>query len=326
MLVAGPAPARLPARGPAYRGRSGCAASSSSPRSGRSPTSGGRSSSCSPTSSAPRCRRSRSTTRPTGDATEATVLGPFFDEGRPGDPDRRRHRRRRLGPAAAGSRAPSATPPAAPVPGARLDVWEADGDGSLRHAVRRRPRHHAAATCAPTTRAGTRSGHRPRRSIPSRTTAPSATCSRAAGRTPMRASHLHFLVTAAGYRTLVTHIFVSGRRTCSTGHRLRGQGLADQGLHPATRRYPDPGRPLVGGVGRAPASTSSWRPRNHHDRLSHRARRGPTSSENRCPPAGSVWARAADLLAAGHPVVLTCSKRSALVYPAAQITTRKWPT
>ena len=26
----------------------------------------------------------------------------------------------------------------------------------------------------------------------------------------MRAAHLHFMVTAAGYRTLVTHIFVAG--------------------------------------------------------------------------------------------------------------------
>jgi hydroxyquinol 1,2-dioxygenase len=32
----------------------------------------------------------------------------------------------------------------------------------------------------------------------------------AVGRSPMRASHLHFMVTAAGRRTLVTHIFVRG--------------------------------------------------------------------------------------------------------------------
>ena len=32
----------------------------------------------------------------------------------------------------------------------------------------------------------------------------------AAGRSPMRASHLHFMVTADSYRTLVTHIFVRG--------------------------------------------------------------------------------------------------------------------
>ncbi|HET6706262.1 hypothetical protein [Amycolatopsis sp.] len=32
----------------------------------------------------------------------------------------------------------------------------------------------------------------------------------AAGRSPMRASHLHFMVSHAGHRTLVTHIFVRG--------------------------------------------------------------------------------------------------------------------
>jgi hydroxyquinol 1,2-dioxygenase len=32
----------------------------------------------------------------------------------------------------------------------------------------------------------------------------------AVGRSPMRASHLHFLVRADGFRTLVTHIFVRG--------------------------------------------------------------------------------------------------------------------
>jgi hydroxyquinol 1,2-dioxygenase len=32
----------------------------------------------------------------------------------------------------------------------------------------------------------------------------------AAGRSPMRASHLHFMVSADGKRTLVTHIFVRG--------------------------------------------------------------------------------------------------------------------
>jgi protocatechuate 3,4-dioxygenase beta subunit len=32
----------------------------------------------------------------------------------------------------------------------------------------------------------------------------------ATGRSPMRAAHLHFMVTAPGHRTLVTHIFVRG--------------------------------------------------------------------------------------------------------------------
>ncbi|MCQ0018997.1 dioxygenase family protein [Actinomadura madurae] len=35
----------------------------------------------------------------------------------------------------------------------------------------------------------------------------------AVGRSPMRASHLHFMVIAGGHRTLVTHIFVRGDET-----------------------------------------------------------------------------------------------------------------
>jgi protocatechuate 3,4-dioxygenase beta subunit len=38
----------------------------------------------------------------------------------------------------------------------------------------------------------------------------------AAGRTPMRASHLHFMVSAPGQRTLVTHIFVRGDELLAT--------------------------------------------------------------------------------------------------------------
>jgi hydroxyquinol 1,2-dioxygenase len=38
----------------------------------------------------------------------------------------------------------------------------------------------------------------------------------ATGRSPMRASHLHFMVRAAGMRTLVTHIFVRGDELLST--------------------------------------------------------------------------------------------------------------
>jgi len=38
----------------------------------------------------------------------------------------------------------------------------------------------------------------------------------AVGRSPMRASHLHFLVRATGYRELVTHIFVAGDELLDT--------------------------------------------------------------------------------------------------------------
>ena len=39
---------------------------------------------------------------------------------------------------------------------------------------------------------------------------PVGSAARGVGRSPMRAAHLHFMVTAPGFRTLVTHIFVRG--------------------------------------------------------------------------------------------------------------------
>ena len=44
----------------------------------------------------------------------------------------------------------------------------------------------------------------------------------ASGRSPMRASHLHFLVQAPGLRRLVTHIFVRGDELVGLRQRVRG--------------------------------------------------------------------------------------------------------
>jgi hydroxyquinol 1,2-dioxygenase len=44
----------------------------------------------------------------------------------------------------------------------------------------------------------------------------------AVNRSPVRASHLHFLVTAPGYRTLVTHIFVEGDPQIEIGDSVFG--------------------------------------------------------------------------------------------------------
>jgi hydroxyquinol 1,2-dioxygenase len=41
-------------------------------------------------------------------------------------------------------------------------------------------------------------------------------------RSPVRASHLHFMVTAAGLRTLVTHIFVEGDPQIEIGDSVFG--------------------------------------------------------------------------------------------------------
>jgi hydroxyquinol 1,2-dioxygenase len=143
-----------------------------------------------------------------GDATEATVLGPFFDEGAPeiqiGGDIAQGGKGRPLW--VEGTVRDSA---GAPVPGARLDVWEADGEGlyDMQYDDDRL-----------STRGWLRSDDEGRYSFwaisplnyPVPDDGPVGDLLRASGRTPMRASHLHFLVTAASYRTLVTHIFVKG--------------------------------------------------------------------------------------------------------------------
>jgi hydroxyquinol 1,2-dioxygenase len=95
------------------------------------------------------------------------------------------------------------------VPGARIEVWEADQDGFYDVQYdddRTAGRAHLfsaddgsfrfwAVTPTP---------------YPIPHDGPVGRMLAAAGRSPMRASHLHFMVNAEGLRTLVTHIFVRG--------------------------------------------------------------------------------------------------------------------
>ncbi len=140
--------------------------------------------------------------------TESTVLGPFFVEGAPDVP---------LGGDVA--RGAPGEPcwvegtvrdtAGAPVPGAVLEVWEADEEGLYdvqhgdgRSAARGRLRadddgrfRFWAITPTP---------------YPIPHDGPVGELLAATGRSPVRASHLHFLVQAPGLRTLITHVFVRG--------------------------------------------------------------------------------------------------------------------
>lgn len=143
-----------------------------------------------------------------GDATEATVFGPFFVEdapeitnggniagGAPGQPcwvegtvkDRSGN----------------------PVPGARIEVWEADEDGF--YDVQYTDGRVSGRAHLFTDTEGKYSfwGLTPT-PYPIPHDGPVGKMLEATGRSPMRASHLHFMVTAPGLRTLVTHIFVAG--------------------------------------------------------------------------------------------------------------------
>lgn len=143
-----------------------------------------------------------------GGATEATVTGPFFVEGAPFVP---------LGGDVSGGAAGEpcwvegtvADTAGRPVPGARLEIWEADDDGfyDVQYGDDRvAARGHLFSdergafrfwALAPTP-------------YPIPHDGPVGRLLEATGRSPMRASHLHFMVSADGLRTLVTHIFVRG--------------------------------------------------------------------------------------------------------------------
>ncbi|MBO1337940.1 dioxygenase [Streptomyces sp. VRA16 Mangrove soil] len=142
------------------------------------------------------------------DATEATVVGPFYVDGSPEVP--------LGGDISAGA---SGEPcwvegtvtdtEGKPVAGARIDVWEADADGFYdvqydhgRLAARGRLHtdEHGAYRfwgLTPTP-------------YPIPHDGPVGALLRQTGRAPLRAAHLHFMVSAPGLRTLVTHIFVEG--------------------------------------------------------------------------------------------------------------------
>lgn len=143
-----------------------------------------------------------------GDATEATVFGPFFVDDAP---------RIELGGDMAGT-APGEPcwvegtvrdTDGNPVPGARIEVWEADEDGLYDVQYdddRTAGRVHLFAgpdgeyrfwAVTPTP-------------YPIPHDGPVGEMLAATGRTSMRAAHLHFMVLAEGCRTLVTHIFVRG--------------------------------------------------------------------------------------------------------------------
>jgi hydroxyquinol 1,2-dioxygenase len=141
-------------------------------------------------------------------ATEATVFGPFFVQGSPeipigGD----------VGGGATGQpcwvEGRVTDVDGRPVPGARIEVWEADDDGfyDVQHAdgeVYGRAHLHTdedgryAFWCV-----------RPA-PYPIPDDGPVGDLLKAARRGPMRPAHVHFMVTAPEHQTLVTHVFAAG--------------------------------------------------------------------------------------------------------------------
>ena len=143
-----------------------------------------------------------------GAVTESTVLGPFFVGGSPeiengGD----------IAGGASGEPCwvtGSVRDEAGnPVPGALLEVWEADDQGfyDVQYAD---PRTAARGHLRTGTDGTFRFWALTPTPYPIPSDGPVGALLAATGRSPMRAPHLHFLVTAPGFRTLITHIFVAG--------------------------------------------------------------------------------------------------------------------
>ncbi|MFI1509485.1 dioxygenase [Streptomyces sp. NPDC020597] len=174
-----------------------------------------------------------------GDATEATVFGPFFVEGSPaleqgGD----------MSFGAAGEpcwvEGTVSDADGSPIAGARVEVWEADEDGfydvqygddrvaARGHLFTQADGSYRFWGVTPTP-------------YPIPHDGPVGRMLAATGRSPMRASHLHFLVEAPGCRTLVTHIFVRGDELLDsdTVFGVKDSLVKDFHRHPSGTPTPD---------------------------------------------------------------------------------------
>jgi hydroxyquinol 1,2-dioxygenase len=155
-----------------------------------------------------------------GDATEATVFGPFFTEDAPEIPHG--------GDIAGGAHGQPCwvegtvtDTDGTPVPNARIEVWEADDEGF--YDVQYTDGRIAGRAHLYTDEHGNYSfwGLTPT-PYPIPHDGPVGKMLEAAGRSPVRAAHLHFMVTAENLRTLVTHIFVDGDPQIGIGDSVFG--------------------------------------------------------------------------------------------------------
>ncbi|MGQ2978848.1 MAG: intradiol ring-cleavage dioxygenase [Polaromonas sp.] len=143
--------------------------------------------------------------KPAG-CTEATVFGPFHVEGAPHYEHGADVANGAVGEACM-VRGRVLGLKGEPVPGAVIEVWQADAEG--KYDVQREGLDHAQARGVLTAGAG---GEYHFRSIlaeayPIPDDGPVGDMLRATRRHPWRPAHLHFMITAPGYESLITHVF-----------------------------------------------------------------------------------------------------------------------
>jgi hydroxyquinol 1,2-dioxygenase len=144
-----------------------------------------------------------------GSATESTVLGPFFVDdapefdngadisgGAPGEPC-----------FVSGT---VSAPDGSPVAGALLDIWQSDETGhyDVQYPDLETPQGRGRLRTDEAGRYSFWSVHPEAYPIPH--DGPVGDLLTAARRGPMRPAHIHFKISAPGYRTLITHIFAAG--------------------------------------------------------------------------------------------------------------------
>jgi hydroxyquinol 1,2-dioxygenase len=143
-----------------------------------------------------------------GTATESTVLGPFFVEGAP---------EFALGEDISGG-APGTPcflfgtvrgPEGEPVPDAVLEIWQSDeaGNYDVQYADLGHAQGRGRLQADEAGRYSFWSVHPKAYPIPD--DGPVGEMLAAAGRGPMRPAHVHFMVSAPGYRKLITHVFAA---------------------------------------------------------------------------------------------------------------------
>jgi hydroxyquinol 1,2-dioxygenase len=146
--------------------------------------------------------------KPAG-ATEATVFGPFHVEGAP-----HYENGADVGNGARGEpcvvRGTVRGLDGTPIAGAKLDVWQADSEG--RYDVQNKDLDHPEGRGV--LRADAQGRFHFRSIVPVAYPIPDdgtvGDMLRATGRHPWRPAHLHFMVNAPGFETLVTHVFRKG--------------------------------------------------------------------------------------------------------------------
>jgi hydroxyquinol 1,2-dioxygenase len=154
------------------------------------------------------------------DATEATVFGPFFIDdaplivnggdiagGAPGEP--------------CWVEGSIKDTNGNPIPNARIEVWEADDEG-LYDVQHDDGRLYGRAYVFSDADGNYRFWALTPTPYPIPNDGPVGQLLDAVGRSPYRAAHLHFMVDAEGYRTLVTHIFVEGDAQLDKGDSVFG--------------------------------------------------------------------------------------------------------